>query len=85
MLDDKLTLTSNVMLTSERTKNRANAGYYLNPLTGLYLFPRSGAEPVSDSSLGAQPFSYYKDNYQYFRTDRNMNWQEWFVEGDHFV
>lgn len=84
MLDDKLTLTSNVMLTSERTKNRATAGYYLNPLTGLYLFPRSGATPVSDSSLGAQQFSYYKDNYEYFRSDRNMMWQEWFVEGDHF-
>lgn len=84
MLDNKLTLTSNVMLTSERTKNRINAGYYLNPLTGLYLFPRSGATPVSDASMGAQQFSYFKSNYDYFRADRNMMWQEWFVEGDHF-
>jgi len=84
MLDDKLTLTSNVMLTSERTKNRSNAGYYLNPLTGLYLFPRSGATPVGDSDAGTQQFSYYKDNYEYFRSDRNMMWQEWFIEGDHF-
>ncbi|RKD90755.1 SusC/RagA family TonB-linked outer membrane protein [Mangrovibacterium diazotrophicum] len=82
MLDDKLTLTSNVMLTSERSKNRPGAGYYLNPLTGLYLFPRSGATPLSDSSLGAQPFSYFKDNYQYFMTSRNMNWQEWHIKAD---
>jgi len=82
MLDDKLTLTSNVMLTSERSKNRPGAGYYLNPLTGLYLFPRNGATPLSDSSLGLQPFSYFKNNYQYFLTSRNMNWQEWHTEAD---
>lgn len=82
--DDKITLTSNVMLTSEKTKNRSTAGYYLNPLTGLYLFPRSGATPLGDSGLGAQPMSYFKDNPQYFREDRNMQWQNWFVEGDHF-
>ncbi|WP_372774326.1 SusC/RagA family TonB-linked outer membrane protein [Mangrovibacterium sp.] len=82
MLDDKLTLTSNVMLTSERSKNRPGTGYYLNPLTGLYLFPRNGATPLSDSSLGLQQFSYFKDNYQYFLASRNMNWQEWHTESD---
>ena len=82
MLDDKITLTSNVMLTTERTKNRSTAGYYLNPLTGLYLFPRNGATPLSDSSLGLQPFSYFKNNYQYFDTDRNIYWQDWHVQSD---
>ena len=80
--DDKVILTSNVMLINEKTKNRSTAGYYLNPLTGLYLFPRNGATPGSDSSLGLQPFSYYKNNYQYFRADRNMMWQEWHVDAD---
>ena len=82
MLDDKLTLTSNVMLTSEKAKNRPGAGYYLNPLTGLYLFPRNGATPLSDSDLGLQPFSYFKDNYSYFRADRNIIWQDWHTESD---
>ncbi len=80
--DDKLTLTSNVMLVNEKTKNRSTAGYYLNPLTGLYLFPRNGATPSSDASLGLQPFSYFKNNYQYFDADRNINWQDWHVSAD---
>ncbi len=80
--DDKVTLTSNVMLVNEKTKNRSTAGYYLNPLTGLYFFPRDGAVPVSGNYSTKQPFSYYKSNYQYFMTDRNMYWQEWGVESD---
>ncbi|WP_297091187.1 SusC/RagA family TonB-linked outer membrane protein [uncultured Draconibacterium sp.] len=70
---DNLKITSNVMLTSEKTKNRATAGYYLNPITSLYTFPRD------------LDFADYKENYQYFREDRNMYWQNWFVEGDHFT
>ena len=70
---DNLKITSNVMLTSEKTKNRATAGYYLNPIISLYTFPRD------------LDFADYKENYQYFRDDRNMMWQNWFVEGDHFT
>ena len=39
-LDDKMTITSNILLTDENTDNRAPAGYYLNPLTALYMHPR---------------------------------------------
>jgi len=70
LLDDKMMITSNVMLTSEKTNNRNTAGYYLNPLTGLYLFPRD------------RDFASYKENYQYFDDDRNMYLQNWFVEND---
>ncbi|MCG6190054.1 SusC/RagA family TonB-linked outer membrane protein [Maribellus maritimus] len=84
LLDDKITITSNIMLTQERTKNRNRAGYYLNPMISLYLFPRSGATPLADQSLGAQSMDYYKENYSYYRSDRNITWQNWFVEGDHF-
>ena len=70
MLDDKITLTSNVMLATEHSKNRMRAGYYLNPLTGLYMFPRD------------LDFQDYKENYQYFDEDRNMYLQNWFVD-DH--
>ncbi len=68
---DNLTITSNVMLSSEKTKNRATAGYYLNPLTGLYFFPRD------------RNFADYKENYQYFDADRNMYLQNWFIDDHH--
>ena len=71
LMQDKIKVSSNVMLVSEKTKNRNVAGYYLNPLTGLYFFPRE------------KDFNSYKENYQYFDTDRNMYLQNWFVE-DHF-
>ncbi|MGV8135357.1 MAG: SusC/RagA family TonB-linked outer membrane protein [Mangrovibacterium sp.] len=70
LLNDKMTITSNVMMTAEKTKNRNTGGYYLNPLTGLYMFPRD------------RDFSSFKENYQYFDTDRNMYLQNWFVD-DH--
>jgi TonB-linked SusC/RagA family outer membrane protein len=69
--DDKLTVTSNVMMIQERTKNKNTAGYYLNPLTGLYMFPRD------------KDYSYYASNYQLFDATRNMYLQNWHVS-DHF-
>lgn len=74
LFDDRLTISSNVMLASERTNNRNPAGYSLNPLTGLYLFPRNG--------IGGNGMDYYKENYEYLREDRNILWQNWFVQ-DH--
>ena len=71
LLDDHVKLGSNIILTNERVKNKYGAGYYLNPLTGLYLFPRD------------RDFSDYKKNYQIFNTERNLYLQNWFVE-DHF-
>lgn len=69
-LGDKLTVSTNVMLTEEQTNNRPGAGYYLNPLTGLYLFPRD------------RDFASYKENYAVFNKDRNMDLQNWFVTDD---
>ncbi len=75
--DDKVTLTSNIMLVNEKTKNRSTGGYYFNPLTGLYLFPRDGAVPMSGNYATKQSFSYYKNNYQYMDEDRSILQQEW--------
>lgn len=83
LLNDKLSIRSNVMLTSEKTKNRNTAGYYLNPLTGLYFFPRNGAKPLSTTDKTLRDFNYFKENYQRFDTDRNMYLQEWFVNDHH--
>uniref|UniRef100_UPI003217474A SusC/RagA family TonB-linked outer membrane protein n=1 Tax=uncultured Draconibacterium sp. TaxID=1573823 RepID=UPI003217474A len=71
LLDDKLKIGSSIYLAFEKWNNRNPAGYYLNPLTGLYFFPRD------------RDFDYYKDNYQVFSTERNLYKQNWFVE-DHF-
>src|SRR5690606_24331307 len=54
LLNDKLVISSNIMLASERSKNRPGAGYYNNPLTGLFLFGRD------------RDFTFYKTNYQGF-------------------
>jgi TonB-linked SusC/RagA family outer membrane protein len=71
LLDDKITIGSNIMVSDEITKNRMAAGYYLNPLTGLYMFPRE------------RNFADFKDNYQVFDETRNMNVMNWFVTDHH--
>ncbi|NQU32048.1 MAG: TonB-dependent receptor plug domain-containing protein, partial [Bacteroidetes bacterium] len=71
LLDDKLTLSSNVMLSSELINNRNVAGYYENPLTGLYNFPRE------------RDFQDYKNNYKIFNETRNMDLQNVYVVDHH--
>ncbi|MEZ4970507.1 MAG: SusC/RagA family TonB-linked outer membrane protein [Flavobacteriaceae bacterium] len=69
--NDKVTVSSGVILSIEETKNRLPAGYYLNPLTGLYMFPRE------------RNFYDFKNNYQVFNTERNLYAQNWFVPDHH--
>jgi TonB-linked SusC/RagA family outer membrane protein len=71
LLNDKITVSSNIILAVENTENRLSAGYYLNPLTGLYMFPRE------------RNFSDFKTNYQTFDANRNLNKQNWFVSDHH--
>ena len=59
------------MLSQEKSKNRMPSGYYLNPLTGLYMFPRE------------RNFASFKENYEVFNADRNMMVQNWFVVDHH--
>ncbi|ETZ22903.1 SusC/RagA family TonB-linked outer membrane protein [Pedobacter sp. V48] len=66
LFDDKLTLSGNVRFSNEKSKNRPGAGYYNNPLTGLYLFARE------------RDFNDYKANYQVFNTERNLYKQNWY-------
>lgn len=66
LLNNKLTISSNVIFSSEITHNRPGAGYYNNPLTGLYLFARD------------RNFDYYKQNYQITDTNRNMPKMNWY-------
>ena len=66
LLKDKIVITSNVMFSSEKSYNRPGAGYYNNPLTGLYLFARD------------RDFNNYKQNYAIFDSARNMPKMNWY-------
>lgn len=71
LFKDKVTVSSSAMLSDEKAENRMPSGYYLNPLTGLYMFPRD------------KNFADFKQNYQVFNPDRNMNVMNWFVTDHH--
>lgn len=71
LFNEKLTLGSNVILSSELINNRNVAGYYLNPLTGLYNFPRE------------RDWEDYRDNYKIFSESRNMYLQNVYVVDHH--
>lgn len=63
--EDRLKVDGSVNLVLQEAENRPVSGMYFNPLTGLYFFPRG------------QDFSEYKDNYEVFNADRNLNVQNW--------
>ena len=71
LFNDKVTISSSAMLSAEKSKNRMASGYYLNPLTGLYMFPRE------------RNFAEFKENYQVFSDARNMYVMNWFVTDHH--
>ncbi|GHV71278.1 SusC/RagA family TonB-linked outer membrane protein [Bacteroidia bacterium] len=76
--DNKLTVDANINLIYQKGKNRATpGGYYMNPLVGLYRFPRGGVE-------GGESFDYYKKNYTRFDIERNMTLQNWYKKPDSF-
>jgi TonB-linked SusC/RagA family outer membrane protein len=66
LFGNKVTVSSNVMFSHEVSKNRPGAGYYNNPLTGLYLFARE------------RDFQSYKDTYQILDPARNLNKMSWY-------
>ena len=51
-------------MSYEVSKNRPGAGYYNNPLTGLYLFARD------------RDFQSYKDNYALFNKEQEHEQDE---------
>lgn len=79
--DKKLQLDANVNLMFQDVKNRpASGGYYLNPLVGLYEFPRGGAvQGEPDKS-----FEYYKNNYGILDPARNLLTQNWYTTPNSF-
>lgn len=82
LFGDRLKLQAGVSYADEMVENRYATGYYLNPLTGLYLFQRNGGVPMNNYSLGNQPFSYFKENYSIPDSYTGAEEQNWFVS-DH--
>jgi TonB-linked SusC/RagA family outer membrane protein len=66
LFNNKMTLSSNVIFANEKSYNRPGAGYYNNPLTGLYTFARE------------RDFAAYKKDYQIFDPARNLYKQNWY-------
>ncbi len=69
---DKITISSNIMLTDEKSHNRPPAGYYLNPVLCTYQFPRQ------------MDYDDYTENYEYYDETRNIMLQNVYVN-NHFI
>ncbi len=68
LFNDRLTLDGNINLISQTINNRpTSGGYYMNPLVGLYTFPRG------------KDMSEYRKNYEVFDASRNMPLQNWYT------
>ncbi|MFV0345500.1 MAG: SusC/RagA family TonB-linked outer membrane protein [Bacteroidales bacterium] len=66
LYDGKIQLDGNVNLINQTVKNRPTpGGYYMNPLVGLYRYPRG------------ESIAPYKNEYKNFDTERNLNVQNW--------
>jgi TonB-linked SusC/RagA family outer membrane protein len=75
-LDKRLTTDANINLMYQNVKNRPTpGGFYMNPLVGLYRFPRGGVN-------GGESLAYYMDNYKYYDAERNMYLQNWYTGVD---
>lgn len=68
--NQRLNVDANIMMTQQDVKNRAVNGLYFNPLTGLYLFPRS------------LDFSHYREEYEQYDPGRNLMAQNWHTSRD---
>ena len=71
LFNERLTLDANVNLMTQKIKNRpTSGGYYMNPLVGLYSFPRG------------EDMSVYRDNNGFERYDANraMPLQNWYTD-----
>ena len=66
MFNQRLRLDGNVNVMRQIVKNKpVSGGFYMNPLVGLYRFPRG------------EDLSYYKDNYEIYDPERKLGVQNW--------
>ncbi|MDD3036688.1 SusC/RagA family TonB-linked outer membrane protein [Bacteroides sp.] len=66
MFNKRLKLDGNLNAMRQIVNNKpVSGGFYMNPLVGLYRFPRG------------EDLSYYKDHFEVYDGDRKMNTQNW--------
>lgn len=66
MFNQRLKLDGNVNVMRQIVKNKpVSGGFYMNPLVGLYRFPRG------------EDLSYYKDNCEIYDPERKLGIQNW--------
>ena len=66
MFNKRLKLDGNVNVMKQTVENKpVSGGFYMNPLVGLYRFPRG------------EDLSFYKDNFETYDTDRKLGVQNW--------
>ena len=66
MFNQRLRLDGNVNVMRQIVKNKpVSGGFYMNPLVGLYRFPRG------------EDLSYYKDNYEIYDPEQKLGIQNW--------
>lgn len=66
MFDKRLKLDGNVNVMKQTVENKpVSGGFYMNPLVGLYRFPRG------------EDLSYYKDYFETYDEERKLNVQNW--------
>lgn len=66
IFDKRLRLDGSVNVMRQVIKNKpVSGGFYMNPLVGLYRFPRG------------QNLSYYKEHFETYNEDRKLNVQNW--------
>lgn len=66
MFNQRLKLDGNVNVMRQIVKNKpVSGGFYMNPLVGLYRFPRG------------EDLSYFKDNYEIYDPERKLGIQNW--------
>lgn len=71
--NDRLNLDANVNLMMQTIKNKpTSGGYYMNPLVGLYGFPRG------------QDMQSYRDDFELYDVKRNLPLQNWYAPAQDF-
>ena len=73
LFNGRLKLDGNVNIMRQVVENKpVPGGFYMNPLVGLYRFPRG------------EDLSYYRDNFEVYDEDRKLNVQNWHAPSDDF-
>ena len=73
LFNGRLKLDGNVNIMRQVVENKPGpGGFYMNPLVGLYRFPRG------------EDLSYYRDNFEVYDEDRKLNVQNWHAPSDDF-